>query len=97
MTAQELWTASKDDAVADASRRRNQVLQTFGNLTILSKPLNSAASNSPWSVKKPELLKHSLLPINQTLHDASVWDEAAIARRSDDLLVRALKVWPRDA
>lgn len=97
MTAQELWAASKDDAVADASRKRNQALQTFGNLTILSKALNSAASNSPWSTKKPELLKHSLLPINQMLHDVSVWDEAAIAQRSNDLLARALRVWPRDA
>ena len=54
-------------------------------------------SNSQWSLKKPELLKHSLLSINQHLHDVMVWNEAAIAQRSDDLLARALKVWPRDA
>jgi len=56
----------------------------------------ASVSNSQWSVKKPELLKHSLPPINQLLHDVTVWDEAAIAQRSDDLLARALKVWPRD-
>lgn len=96
LTIEAIWTASKDDPRAESSRRRNQALQTFGNLTILSQGLNSSVSNSQWSLKKPELLKHSLLPINQMLHDVTVWDEAAIAQRSDGLLARALKVWPRD-
>jgi hypothetical protein len=94
LTTTELWTADKDEARANASRKRNQALQTFGNLTILTQSLNSSVSNSPWNLKKPELLKHSLLPINQLLHDVSTWDETAIALRSDDLLARALKVWP---
>lgn len=96
LATHELWAAAKDDPLAEASRKRNQVLQTFGNLTILTQGLNSSVSNSPWSVKKPELMKHSLLPINQLLHDVDVWDEATIAQRSDELLARALKVWPRD-
>ena len=87
LTKDALWTAAKDDTAAEATRKRNQALQTFGNLTILTQGLNSSVSNSQWSAKKPELLKHSLLPINQLLHDVVVWDEAAIAQRSDDLLV----------
>jgi hypothetical protein len=67
----------------------------LGNLTILTQGLNSSVSNSQWSVKKPELLKHSLLPINQQLHDATTWDETAIAQRGDALFARALKVWSR--
>jgi hypothetical protein len=96
LTTLELWTASKEDPRAEGSRVRNQLLQTFGNLTILTQALNSSVSNSEWSAKRPELLKHSLLPINQTLHDVAKWDEAAIMKRADDLLERALKVWPRD-
>lgn len=95
LTTTELWTASKDNTRAEASRKRNEALQTFGNLTILTQSLNSSVSNSPWILKKPELLKHSLLPINQLLHDVSTWDETAITQRSDELLARALKVWPR--
>lgn len=95
LTTAELWTASKDDVRAEESRKRNQLVETFGNLTILTRSLNSAVSNGGWSMKKPELLKHSLLPINQMLHEAPIWDEAAITRRSDDLLTRALKLWPR--
>ncbi|WP_285412934.1 DUF262 domain-containing protein [Variovorax sp. efr-133-TYG-130] len=93
----ELRFAAVDDPVAEASRERNQSLQTLGNLTILTQALNSSISNSQWSVKKSELMKHSLLPINQLLHDVAVWDEAAIEKRSDELLARALKIWPRNA
>ncbi|HNQ57758.1 MAG TPA: HNH endonuclease family protein, partial [Candidatus Desulfobacillus denitrificans] len=91
-----LWTADANDPRAIATRERNSALQTFGNLTILSQALNSAASNASWSEKKPELLRHSLLPINQQLHETTVWDEAAIQERSAALFERALKLWPRE-
>lgn len=91
----ELWNAEAGNLRADASRKRNAAVQTFGNLTILTQALNSAASNSGWKDKKPELLRHSLLPINQQLNDVASWDEDAMARRSDALLDRALKTWPR--
>lgn len=90
-----LWKAVKDDACAEATRKRNAALQTLGNLTILTQSLNSSVSNSEWAVKKPVLLQHSLLPINQQLHSATHWDEIAIGRRGEDLLGRALKLWPR--
>jgi hypothetical protein len=63
LTMEELWTADANDPLAAATRARNVALQTFGNLTILTQALNSAASNSAWAAKKPELLRHSLLPI----------------------------------
>lgn len=96
LTVLDMFMADEADARMIASRARNQVLQTFGNLTILTKPLNSALSNSAWSIKRPELLKHSLLPINQQLMDREVWDETAIAERSEDMLQRALKIWPKN-
>lgn len=95
MTSHELWDADPADSRAVATRKRNAVLQTIGNLTILTQPLNSAASNSAWVKKKPELLRHSLLPINQQLHDVDPWDEAAIEKRSEELFQRAVKLWPR--
>lgn len=95
MNSAELWTADTNDPRAVATRKRNAALQTFGNLTILSQALNSAASNSTWAEKKPELLRHSLLPINQQLHDKNTWDEAAIVERGEVLLERALRLWPR--
>lgn len=93
LTGVELWNAEPQDATA--SRNRNAVLQTFGNLTILTQALNSAASNSAWPDKKGELLRHSLLPINQQLHSFDTWNEETIADRASFLLKRALELWPR--
>jgi len=94
MTYQELWDSEPDNSRADATRKRNSLLHTFGNLTILTQPLNSSLSNSPWDIKKPELLKASLLPINQLLHDVATWNEGAIENRSRILYKNALSIWP---
>jgi hypothetical protein len=58
-------------------------------------PLNTAQSNSAWKDKRPELMKHSLLPINQILRDVEVWDEEAIASRGEKLFERALRIWSK--
>ncbi|WNG28387.1 DUF262 domain-containing protein [Cystobacter fuscus] len=97
LSPNELLEADPDDARVVASRRRNALLQTLGNLTIVTQELNSVVSNSAWSVKKPELLKVSLLPINQQLHQYETWDEAEIERRGKALFEKALKLWPRPA
>ena len=95
LSSTELWTVDQGDHRAAATRKRNTALQTLGNLTILTQALNSAVSNGAWKDKKPELLKNSLLPINQQLLEVEVWDENAIEHRSDVLFQRALKIWPR--
>lgn len=97
LTNVQLWTTPKDDPRVAATQQRNARLQTLGNLTILTQPLNSAISNRPWAEKKPALLKASVLPINQQLHAAESWDEAAIERRSRELFERALRIWPGPA
>ncbi len=95
LTWLELTNATTDDPVAIATRERDRSLQTFGNLTVLTQPLNSSVSNSPWSKKRPAIMNASLLPINQQLHQANTWDENAISKRGDDLLKRAMTIWPR--
>ena len=95
LTQEQLRQADENDPASIASRRRSQLLQTIGNLTVVTQPLNSTVSNGPWHEKRPALLQHSLLPINQRLQKVDVWDEAAIEQRSAELLQRALKVWPR--
>lgn len=94
LSRDEWYEADLDDPRDDLTRRRNALLQTFGNLTIIMQPLNSSVSNSAWTTKKPELLKASLLPINQQLHGVDVWDEASIKKRGREIFDRALKIWP---
>jgi hypothetical protein len=91
----ELLTSGEDSPAAMATRKRENALQTIGNLTILSSGLNTSQSNSAWDSKRPEMMKHSLLPINQPLFGLSDWNEDAIRSRGEDLFARALAIWPR--
>lgn len=94
LTFQEILESNPDDSRVEATRRRDSLLQTFGNLTILTQALNSSISNSTWEIKKPELLRSSLLSINQQLHALEVWNEETIERRSKELFERAISIWP---
>jgi uncharacterized protein with ParB-like and HNH nuclease domain len=90
----ELFETQPGDKRAEATRVRNEALQTVGNLTILTQCLNSSLSNSAWNIKKPELLRLSLLPINQMLVDYDHWDEKTIETRSLRLFEKAIDIWP---
>lgn len=94
MTADELASAETEAPRAAATSRRSTLLQTFGNLTLLTQELNSTASNAPWQKKRSDLIASSLLPINAQLHALDRWDEAAIEKRSRELFARALTIWP---
>ncbi|RMT78227.1 DUF262 domain-containing protein [Pseudomonas viridiflava] len=87
---------------------RQAELHGFGNLTLLTQPLNSVVSNGPYvgaddgvskmSGKRAKLGQSALLINTYFQHPACVaWDEAAIARRSRALLKAAKLVWPRPA
>jgi hypothetical protein len=93
MEAWELYSASEADPRTQGTRRREAAIHTLGNLTILSAALNTAQSNLPWGKKRPELLKHSLLPINQSLAEAPVWNEETILQRGEALFEQAREVW----
>ncbi len=91
----ELAGAEDDAPRTVATRVRNAAVHTIGNLTLITQSLNSGNTNAAWTEKKPRLLRYAVLPINQALHRWTTWDEAAIAERADELLQRALTVWPR--
>jgi uncharacterized protein with ParB-like and HNH nuclease domain len=94
LTYEELEYADSGDPIAIATKRRNALIHSIGNLTILTQALNPAVSNSAWKTKKPQIMRYSLLPINQLLHDQDVWDEDTIEQRSKELFKIALKLWP---
>lgn len=87
---------AKDDLaeLGEAIRLRNATLQTLGNLTLLNKYLNPAASNDFFNVKLAEY-KNSVLRLNRYFESESAWDEEAIARRGRLLGEAVCKMWPR--
>ncbi|MBM7327996.1 HNH endonuclease, partial [Agrobacterium sp. S2] len=92
LTFIELFSAEDGNENAKLTELRNRKVQTFGNLTILTQGLNSAQSHLGWEQKRPELLKHSLLSINQDLFKYDVWNENSIEHRTRELLSKALQI-----
>jgi uncharacterized protein with ParB-like and HNH nuclease domain len=76
---------------------RDKAVQTFGNLTLLVQPLNSAISNGPFDAKKESILLNSVLKLNAYVRDKDQWDEAAIATRGRNLFEIAKQIWPYPA
>lgn len=74
--------------------RRERLLHTFGNLTILTKPLNSSVSNGPYNAKPEALNDHSLLVLNREITKAETWDEDQIEARGRKLFEVATELWP---
>jgi hypothetical protein len=87
---------AKDDMapLADSIRLRNRTLQTLGNLTLLNKYLNPAASNGSFVTKLVEY-RHSVLRLNRHFDTAASWDEEAIAKRGRAMGEAICKIWPR--
>jgi len=79
--------------VDQASDAREDIVDTIGNLTLLTKELNPSVSNGPWPKKRSEILKHSALNLNRELPEQ--WDETSIQSRTKSLLEKALQIWKR--
>ena len=78
-----------------AKKRRNELLHTVGNLTLLTKRLNPSVSNGPWETKRKKILEHSALNMNRGFGDVLQWTELLIFERSQKLFDSAIKLWPR--
>lgn len=89
----------------DAVPRRNQLLQTFGNLTLLTQSLNSAVSNGPFLEqldgekiipgKRNQICGQSVLTMNAYFQNLVAWSDNDIRARSEILFQQALLLWPK--
>lgn len=72
-----------------------ELLDTIGNLTLVTQTWNSSASNAPWRVKRDRLARHALA-INRGYFDPgpAQWNEDAIQARAEWLVGLVLEVWP---
>lgn len=89
--------ASSDDTTRTSAKiaaSRDKAVQTFGNLTLLVQPLNSAVSNGPFEAKKESIRANSVLRLNAYFRDRDFWNEAAILERGKSLFEVAKQIWP---
>ena len=88
---------SSDEEYQEQINHRNEVLQTFGNLTLLTQPLNSSVGNHSFAQKRPEIARQSRLRLNayfQAFSNNDTWNENAIATRGNILFQVAQQIWP---
>ncbi|MCY4261154.1 MAG: HNH endonuclease family protein, partial [Rhodobacteraceae bacterium] len=77
----------------EEKRDRNRVIDTLGNLTLLTQKLNSSVSNGPYTTKMPDIRSHSSLALNRDLDRWDHWDEETIRQRGEILFNAAKRVW----
>lgn len=79
---------------------RDARIHRLGNLTLLTKKLNSTVSNSPWlgdGGKAAHLQEKDVVLLNSKLlkaYAAKQWDEAGIDARTGQAIDTILAVWP---
>jgi len=91
------WTFAGTTAEEE---KRDQILLTLGNLTIITQALNASIRDADWATKrfgkgeKGGLLKYAegIETIYEYLN-GDVWDEKSIYKRAEDLAAKALEVW----
>ncbi len=104
------WPVGKYNARPEVTpeevARLRRVIQSFGNLTLLTQPLNSAVGNGPWYLppesqakgKRDEILQTSTLRLNQYLRDVGeTWDATKIETRAKALFTQFKRAWPLPA
>lgn len=84
------------EGLDDAGYRKTMV-NTIGNLTLLTGANNTAASNHAFPVKRQKIVDESDLRLNAWLRSdtRNTWDERDILARGEQLFDLALQIWPR--
>lgn len=73
--------------------KRKQKLLTLGNLTLITKNLNSKLRNQAWSDKKKTLKEYSSLKMTTAFLDKDDWNESTIEERAAMLANKAVEIW----
>ncbi|WP_225973237.1 GmrSD restriction endonuclease domain-containing protein [Nesterenkonia natronophila] len=91
------WEGTWPVNTPEAEEARQVRVHRLGNLTLLTKSLNSRVSNGPWPTKRTALLQHNTITLTGRVvgktehHD---WDETLIDHRTVELIDAMLDIWP---
>jgi hypothetical protein len=90
------WSTHWKSDPVDTDEQRDKLVHTLGNLTLLTKRLNSSVSNGPWDGKRTGLQAHDVLFLNRKLLESATdhWSNDAIRTRTRDLIEVIIRVWP---
>ncbi len=74
---------------------RFQRIHSLGNLTLVTRQLNTSVSNGSWESKSQALNRYGVLLLNSTLseYQCDGWSDEAILKRTDALTDIVLQIW----
>ena len=73
---------------------RRSVVNTLGNLTLLTSGLNISAGNKSFAEKKAKFAEHTGLFLNKWFAQHDGWAETQIKQRGEHLATLAASIWP---
>ncbi len=90
------WSGGEDP---ETEGERDSLVQTLGNLTLVTQSLNARMSNAAWSAangKRAALIRHdTLLLTRDVVHEhPESWADADIRERTEGLLEALTSTWP---
>lgn len=91
------WRTNWDNgADEEAAARRDRLVHTLGNLTLVTQALNSSLSNGAWEAKRAALdASTGLLTTREvTAHHVHSWTDDDINERTTAVVEDVLAVWP---
>ncbi len=78
----------------ERAKQRDSLLNSIGNLTILTGKLNSSLSNNPYEKKRESLFSNSTLILNKDIAQNQSWDLKEIEERKEQLCKIFFELWP---
>jgi hypothetical protein len=93
------WSTNWPGAESEEQKEeRKKLIHTLGNLTLITKSLNSKVSNGPWAGaggKREALKKYSSMHITYDVIEAGLetWDESKILTRTERMIDDILSIW----
>lgn len=92
------WPLESDEeegspAHDDLIDKREKLINTMGNLTLLTSKLNISAGKSGFDTKKAKFATHTGLFLNKWFADADSWSEPEISARTEHLSAFAKDIW----
>lgn len=91
------WPLTVDGDENEVVSSRNMMINTLGNLTLISSGLNKRLSNRSWLDKQKLIAKSDNLFMNRMLLKDSLesWDEGQIEHRGKWMAKAICEIWPR--
>ena len=82
-----------DSNVKELMEKRQSLIHTIGNLTLVTPAFNTILSNSAWGTKRGMIEEEAVLRLNRAIAKEPKWNEDTIKNRSAELAKRINKIW----